>query len=206
MFKRIGFILLAISILSGCQSISDEELEVLNARADKADQLQLENSQLKQGHDTLMQTVDELSLQLEQEISDKQVLIEKMDNGGMIKVTMQQDILFSSSSFEIDQEGAANILNKVVASIVSGESTPKLIIVGHSDNLPVAQKWRSHFSDNWDLSSRRAGEVARYLIWGANFPRENIAVVGRADVEPVASNDTKEGRAQNRRIELLIKK
>ena len=78
------------------------------------------------------------------------------------------------------------------------------ITAGSSDNVPVSKKWRSQFSDNWDLSSRRAGEVARYLIWGTGFPRENITVSGRADVEPVASNNTKEGQAQNRRIEIFI--
>ncbi len=206
MKQYIGITILAMFILSGCQSISDEELEVLQARAAKAEQLQVENEKLKQSKASLQQSVAELNKQLEQEVTAKQVLIEQNEQTGVIKVTLQQDILFSSGSFKIDQEGAADILKKVIESIDNNDGQVMLRIVGHTDNLPVAKKWRKQFSDNWDLSARRAGEVARYLTWGLGFPRENITVAGRADVEPVASNDTPEGRAKNRRIELFIEK
>ncbi len=203
MSQRLIYITLATFILTGCQNISKEDLQVLQARADKADQLQAENMRLKEEQASLKQSVAKLHTQLEQEITDKQVLIEQNAQTGTIKVTMQQEILFPSGSYKIDQEGAANILKKVVDSL-DGENT--LRIVGHSDNLPVSKKWRDKFSDNWDLSARRAGEVARFLIWGAGFPAERIEVVGKAAVEPVADNSTDEGRALNRRIELFIKK
>jgi len=206
MKQYIGITILAMFILSGCQSISDEELEALQTRAAKAEQLQVENEKLKQSKVYLQQSVAELNKQLEQEVTAKQVLIEQNEQTGVIKVTLQQDILFSSGSFKIDQAGAADILKKVIESIDNNDGQVMLRIVGHTDNLPVAKKWRKQFSDNWDLSARRAGEVARYITWGLGFPRENITVAGRADVEPVASNDTPEGRAKNRRIELFIKK
>jgi chemotaxis protein MotB len=206
MKQYIGITILAMFILSGCQSISDKELEALQARAAKAEQLQAENEKLKQSRASLQQSVNELNKQLEQEVKAKQVLIEQNEKTGAIKVTLQQDILFSSGSYKIDQAGAADILKKVVESIDNKDGKTMLRIVGHTDNLPVAKKWRKQFSDNWDLSARRAGEVARYLTWGLGFPKENITVAGRADVEPVASNDTPEGRAKNRRIELFIEK
>jgi len=202
MKSPITYLFIAGLALTGCQNISKQDLQALQSKAasfeEESQQLQAENAQLKQN-------VDDLKQQLSEEIAAKQVLVEQSAKGD-IKVTMQQDILFSSSSYEIDQADAAAILDKVVQSIQQNASASKLIIIGHSDSLPVAKKWRSRFSDNWDLSARRAGEVARYLIWGANFPKENIAIVGRADVEPVASNDTEEGRAKNRRIEILIQK
>ncbi|MDX8381067.1 MAG: OmpA family protein [Ghiorsea sp.] len=203
MLQRIGYILLATFILTGCQNISKEDLQVLQARADKANQLQQENTTLKQEQKSLQQSITELNSQLEQEVNDKQILIEQNAQTGTIKVTMQQDILFPSGSYHIDQEGAADLLRKVITSL---DGQNKLRIVGHSDNLPVSKKWRDKFSDNWDLSARRAGEVARFLIWGAGFPPENIEVVSRADVEPIANNETEEGRALNRRIELFIQK
>jgi len=206
MKQYIGITILAMFILSGCQSISDEELEALHARAAKAEQLQAENDSLKKDRDSLMKSVNTLNQQLEQEITAKQVLIEQNEQTGVIKVTLQQDILFSSGSFKIDQAGAADILKKVIESIDNNDGKIVLRIVGHTDNLPVAKKWRKQFSDNWDLSARRAGEVARYITWGLGFPRESITVAGRADVEPVASNDTAEDRAKNRRIELFIEK
>jgi chemotaxis protein MotB len=203
MLQRIIYILFAALILTGCQNISKEDLQVLQAKADKADQLEAENARLKEEQASLKQSLTELNSQLAQEIADKQVLIEQNAQTGAIKLTMQQDILFPSGSFEIDQEGAADMLRKVVDSL-DGEN--KLRIVGHTDNLPVAKKWRDKFSDNWDLSARRAGEVARFLIWGAGFPAERIEVVGRAAVEPVADNTTEEGRALNRRVELFVTK
>lgn len=203
MLFRIGSLILATLILTGCQNISKDDLQVLQARADKVDQLEQEYAQLKQEHASLKQSISQLNSQLEQEIKENQVLIEQNMQTGIIKVTMQQDIIFPSGSFEIDQEGAADILRKVVASL-DGEN--KLRIVGHTDNLPVSKKWRDKFSDNWDLSARRAGEVARFLIWGAGFSPANIEVVGRAHVEPIADNTTEEGRALNRRIELFIQK
>jgi len=203
MLQRIGYILLAAFILTGCQNISKEDLQVLQARADKANQLQQENATLKQEQKSLQQSITELNSQLEQEVNDKQILIEQNAQTGTIKVTLQQDILFPSGSYHIDQEGAVDLLRKVVESL---DGQNNLRIVGHSDNLPVSKKWRDKFSDNWDLSARRAGEVARFLIWGAGFPAESIEVVSRSDVEPIASNDTKEGRALNRRIELFIQK
>jgi chemotaxis protein MotB len=206
MKQYIGITILAMFILSGCQSISDEDLEVLQTRAAKAEQLQAENTKLKQSKIYLQQSVTKLNKQLEQEITAKQVLVEQNEQTGVIKVTLQQNILFSSGSFKIDQVGAADILKKVIESVDNNDGQIMLRIVGHTDNLPVAKKWRNQFSDNWDLSARRAGEVARYITWGLGFPRENITVAGRADVEPVASNDTPEGRAKNRRIELFIEK
>ncbi len=203
MLQRLGFMIFAATLLVGCQNISKEDLQVLQARADRADQLEQENAQLKQERESLSKSVHELESQLEQEIADKQILIEQNAQTGIIKVTMQQDILFPSGSFEIDQEGAADMLRKVVASL---DGSNKLRIVGHTDNLPVSRGLRDKFSDNWDLSARRAGEVARFLIWGTGFPAEHIEVVGRAHVEPVADNTTKEGRALNRRIELFIEK
>ncbi len=203
MFQRLIYMMLAAFILTGCQNISKEDLQVLQARADKADQLQAENARLKEEQASLRESVAELHTQLEQEIADKQILIEQNAQTGTIKVTMQQDILFPSGSYKIDQEGAADILKKIVSSL-DGENT--LRIVGHSDNLPVSKKWHDKFSDNWDLSARRAAEVARFLIWGAGFPASRIEVVGKAATEPVAENSTEEGRALNRRIELFIQK
>ncbi|HIP07390.1 MAG TPA: hypothetical protein EYG66_05965 [Mariprofundaceae bacterium] len=203
MIQRIGYVVLATLLLTGCQNISKEDLQVLQTRADKVDQLEQENSLLKQERESLAQSINQLNTQLEQEITEKQVLIEQNAQTGTIKITMQQNILFPSGSFEIDQEGAAEMLRKVISSL-DGEN--KLRIVGHTDSLPVAKKWRSKFSDNWDLSARRAGEVARFLIWGAGFSPENIEVVGRAHMEPIANNATEEGRSLNRRIDLFIKK
>lgn len=185
MLKRLGCVLLMLAALSGCQSISKEELKALNAKAEHADALRQENEGLKADIELLSQ----------------QTLVEQ--NVDDLKVTMQQEVLFNPSSFKISKEGR-KILKQVVNVLAGLDENKRINIVGHTDNMPVHKKWRQQFMDNWDLSARRAAEVARFFIWGYGIAPERISVTGRAHVQPVASNDTKEGRAKNRRIELFI--
>ncbi|MDQ6989381.1 MAG: OmpA family protein [Mariprofundaceae bacterium] len=207
--KRIGLLFITALLVSGCQSISDEELEVLTTQANKAQALQAEktkllqqNKQLQQQNSGLETTVSQLNQQLEQEIIAQQVQIEKSKQGG-IKVTMQEAILFPSGAFKLGKSGRA-VLKKIASGLQGLDDKHQLRIVGHSDNVPVSKKLRGQFVDNWDLSARRAAEVARYMIWGYGFAPEKISVVGRSHVQPVASNKSKQGRAANRRIELFI--
>ncbi len=209
MFQRIIMLFCAAFFISGCQSISDQELEVLTTQANKAHVLETEKKQLMQQNKQLQQqnlslgsTVNQLNQQLEQEIIDKQVQIEKQKQGG-IKVTMQQAILFPSGTYKLGKSGRV-VLKKIADGLQGLDQKHQLRIVGHSDNMPVSKKWREQFVDNWDLSARRAAEVARYMIWGYGFPAEKITVVGRSHVQPVSSNKTESGRAANRRIELFI--
>ena len=204
MFQKVLFFILISTVFTGCQSVSDEELEYLNTRALQAEQQEKENKKLKEAQKSLIEGIQLLNKQLEKEVAKKQVSIEENKTTGGIKVTLQEAILFPSNTYEIDQEGAADILRKLSSGL--DKNNTNIQIVGHTDNLPITKKWRDKFSDNWDLSARRAGEVARFLIWGTGYPKEKITVIGRADVEPVGSNNTEEGRAKNRRIEILISK
>jgi chemotaxis protein MotB len=74
-------------------------------------------------------------------------------------------------------------------------------VEGHTDNVPINT---SEFRSNWELSVRRATEVVRYLIEQHGFPPERISASGYAEYRPIASNDTAEDRAMNRRIEIII--
>lgn len=197
----ITSLFIAALLLTGCQNISKQDLEALQAKAatfeEKSQQLQADNTRLKQ-------TVDALKQELAQEIEANQVLVEQNAQGD-IKVTMQQAILFPSASFKINDAGYA-VLQKVAESLSELRPEQHIQVIGHSDTMPVHAKWHDMFTDNWDLSARRAGQVARYLIWGQGFSPAMISVVGKAHTAPVASNDTEEGRAKNRRIEIFIEK
>jgi chemotaxis protein MotB len=76
-------------------------------------------------------------------------------------------------------------------------------VEGHTDNVPINT---SEFRSNWELSVRRATEVVRYLIERHGFPPDRISASGYAEYRPIASNDTTEDRAMNRRIEIVIVK
>jgi chemotaxis protein MotB len=76
-------------------------------------------------------------------------------------------------------------------------------VEGHTDNVPINT---SEFRSNWELSVRRATEVVRYLVERQGFPPDRISASGYAEYRPIASNDTAEERAKNRRIEIIIVK
>ena len=76
-----------------------------------------------------------------------------------------------------------------------------ITISGHTDNVPIAN---DQFRSNWDLSTSRAVSVAHEFMQRSELSPEKIIVTGHADTRPVASNDTDEGRASNRRVEITI--
>ena len=75
-------------------------------------------------------------------------------------------------------------------------------IEGHTDNIPVG--FGSRFKSNWDLSSARSAAIADYILATTNLDAGNVSVAGFADSKPIESNSTPEGRARNRRIEVIV--
>jgi len=98
------------------------------------------------------------------------------------------------------QPGFGKLLDKVGVSLKGAEGL--ITIEGHTDNVPVA--FSERFRSNWDLSAARSAAVADYLLDSASLEGGNVMVTGLADTKPIMSNDTKEGRAKNRRIEIVI--
>jgi chemotaxis protein MotB len=121
---------------------------------------------------------------------------------GRLRVTMTDRILFPSGGYRIE-EPARQQLRKMVPTL-QGLVQTRIIIEGYTDNTPVGPELRRMgISSNLDLSSRRADTVADALI-REGAPRNLISADGRGEANPVASNDTPQGRAQNRRIEITL--
>jgi len=190
------FILPALA-LAGCKTMTKSEYNTLTTKANTAEQLTSENDRLL----TQQRNIEELNRLLQKEIADKSVAIEAMANRS-IKVTLQQSVLFESGDFSLNTPGK-RVLDKIIPVIGKLDGQKLVRVVGHTDNYPV-QRNKGMFIDNWDLSARRAAEVVRYFIWAHHLPVERFRVEGRSFVEPVASNDSEEGRAANRRIELYF--
>jgi len=121
---------------------------------------------------------------------------------GRLKVTMSDRILFPSGGYTIDAH-AREVLRKMVPTL-RGLTQTRVIVEGYTDNVPVSREMRrAGIASNLDLSSRRADTVADVLIRDG-VPRGIISADGRGEANPIASNDTPEGRAQNRRIEVTL--
>ena len=80
----------------------------------------------------------------------------------------------------------------------------KIRVTGHTDPIPIRRDYQYKFPSNWELSAARAASVVRYFQEKIDLDPKEMEAVGRSFYQPEASNDTKEGRARNRRVEILI--
>jgi chemotaxis protein MotB len=114
-----------------------------------------------------------------------------------IRLILQEKILFPSGSAEIKPE-TYPILDKLY-EILKDLPNP-VEVEGHTDSIPISTE---KFPSNWELSTARASSIVRYFIAKGINP-ERLKASGYADTKPIASNATPEGRAQNRRVEIVI--
>lgn len=126
---------------------------------------------------------------------DIQVNVDK----GVVFISISDRFLFKSGSYELNQK-AKEVLGKV-AKIANSRPDLELMVEGHTDNVPFR---RGLLLDNWDLSVKRATEIVRVLQNDHGINPERITAAGRGEYVPVATNETPEGRASNRRTRILL--
>jgi chemotaxis protein MotB len=144
--------------------------------------------------ENIRSSYDGLISDLEDEVSSGQIQIEQLRTG--LTLHLSEEILFPSGSAALNSGGRA-VLTKVSRRLVELPHT--IAVEGHTDDVPVARRYPS----NWELAAARASSVVRLMIEQGVEP-ERIKVVSRAEFAPIASNETKEGRAKNRRIEIQL--
>jgi len=143
-------------------------------------------------------TYEGLVEDLEEELSEGYLEIEELREG--IRLNLSQNVLFASGSAEVGKMGVS-VLRKVAARI---ESVPHRVEVqGHTDDVPVSGRLATRFASNWELAGARASRVVRVLA-DAGIAPTRLTAVSFGEFEPVASNDTVDGRAKNRRIEIRL--
>jgi len=147
---------------------------------------------------------EELNSELARALSDlrakEKVWMEQRE--GMTQITIDGEVTFGSGSTRITSEGK-DILTRVW-DVVGNYPEREVRIEGHTDNVPIAEKWQNRFRSNWELSSARAHAVLHYLMSKYSIDPQRIAAVGYGEFQPIASNDTEQGRAMNRRVVITI--
>jgi chemotaxis protein MotB len=122
----------------------------------------------------------------------------KIVDGRMV-VALASDILFASGSAALSKEGQASVVE--VAAVLAGLADSRAFQVeGHTDNVPIKT---TQFPSNWELASARAITVLRAMV-DAGLPATRVSAASFGDSKPSTSNETPEGRAQNRRIEIVV--
>jgi len=137
---------------------------------------------------------------LEQEIRNKEISIQELKE--KFSITFVDQVLFESGKTALTPRGK-EILSKVSGVLKAAESR-YIRVVGHTDNKPILPEYRYKYPSNWELSAARAAMVVRFFQDDMGLDPANLEAVGRSFYEPVAGNDTEEGRALNRRVNIVI--
>jgi len=187
-FTRSTLVLFLTFSLAGCTFIFQ------TGRRSDTEKIQELTSQL----DELNQAKKLLDERLSQEIKDKQISL-RMSEKGLV-ITFVADVLFDSGKAKV-RTSAYGSLDKVARVLEDNVPQLNVGIEGHTDNVPIKSSgWKS----NWELSTARALSVLHYLVDNKGISPDRVSAIGYGEYRPVASNDTKEGRQLNRRVEIVI--
>ena len=138
--------------------------------------------------------------QLQQQLAASQQQNSRLQ--GAIRYTVNSDLLFAPGSWEMRPQGQQVIAN--LAKKLAPTQQNHLMVSGYTDNAPIGEALRREgVASNQELSKKRADAVMQYLISQGVKP-DLLSAQGFGDASPVASNDTAQGRAQNRRVELSL--
>ena len=175
--------------------VADLDTENTRLKAENASLVKAKEEQVKK----VSTTYESLLEKMKSEISQGQVTISELK--GKLTVNMIDSILFDSGKAEV-KKGGLEILGKVV-SILKDVNDKSIRIEGHTDNVQISRALAPRYPTNWELSAARAINVTRYLQ-GQGVDPANLSAVAYGEWKPVAGNDTEEGRAKNRRIEIIL--
>lgn len=145
--------------------------------------------------------LEKLKKQLDQYISENG-LTEQLDtklNQSQLMITIADNAVFASGQATVKTE--ARVLAKNISRMLQQFPDYDVIVTGHTDNMPINN---AQYNDNWDLSSDRALNFLKIMLLNTNLDPSKFTPSGYGEYHPVASNDTPEGRAQNRRVEISI--
>jgi len=128
----------------------------------------------------------------------KGLTVEQRD--GKVYVSMENKLLFSSGSWAVGVEGKKAV--EQLGAVLADNPEIAILIEGHTDNVPYTGN--GQLKGNWDLSTKRATSIVEILKANDNIKPENLTAAGRGEYAPIATNETGEGRAKNRRIEVIL--
>ena len=174
------------------QTIANHEAEI--------GRLQKVTTEREQEIARLRTTYDSLVRDLKKEIEAGDIKVTQFRD--LLTVNLVEKILFDSGRAEIKPRGLEIL--KRVGDILKGVPDKVVRIEGHTDNVPIGAALRARFPTNWELSTARATVVARFLQDKVGLDPTRLSATGYGEYRSVAPNDSEEGRAQNRRIEIIL--
>ncbi|MEY2739435.1 MAG: hypothetical protein RL259_1344 [Bacteroidota bacterium] len=124
------------------------------------------------------------------------------EKDGKVYVSMENKLLFESGSWTVGAEGKKAV--DLVGKVLGDNPDISVLIEGHTDNDKITGTIGGGVENNWDLSTKRATAIVNILSANAKVKKENLTAAGRGEFAPLLSNETAEGKAKNRRIEIIL--
>jgi chemotaxis protein MotB len=144
-------------------------------------------------------TYDQLLVELEAEVAGGQIEIQELIDG--IQLNVSNQLLFASGSASLNESGV-EVIRRVAAKIRDERAT--IDVEGHTDTDQIGRSLRSRYPTNWELAGARASRVVREFSENG-VPPTRLRAVSRGPFDPIATNETAEGRAENRRTEVVLR-
>jgi len=191
----------------------EEEMKELEARLRHVEQLKQELEQVRAAREaqedqlarvrgevqTVGKEIDRITKALEEKFGKSLKVTQHQDR---LVLTMLGQILFESGEAHLTPLGLD--IMKQVGEVLDTLPNKNIQVEGHTDNNPIYGQLQQRYPTNWELSTARATTVLRYLIEQTGMNPTDFSAMGYADTRPVVANDSEEGRAQNRRVEIVL--
>lgn len=176
----------------------NERLETLKKQLEERSNRVAELEKVISDKDAAMSTLKDAISRALTDFEGKGLTVEQRD--GKVYVSMENKLLFSSGSWAVGPEGRRAV--QQLGTVLANNPDIAILIEGHTDNVPY--QGSGQIVGNWDLSTKRATAIVNILRENASINAENLTAAGRGEFAPVATNDTQEGKAKNRRIEVIL--
>jgi chemotaxis protein MotB len=166
----------------------------LDARSKRVNELE----SLIAAKDAAMKSLKDAISRALLDFEGKGLTVEQRD--GKVYVSMENKLLFQSGSWAVGSEGRRAVMQ--LGNVLAQNPDISVLIEGHTDDVPY--KGSGQVQNNWDLSVKRATAIVNILRENSNISPQNLTAAGRSEYAPVDTNTTSEGRAKNRRIEIIL--
>ena len=166
----------------------------LQYRSERVDQLERMINKQKIALNELKESLSNALLNFK----GKGLKVEQLN--GKVYVSMENKLLFKSGSWDVEENGKKALIQ--LSEVLEVNPEISILIEGHTDNVPFSLK--GELESNWDLSTKRATAVVNIILQNNLILPQNLTAAGRSEYLPIALNSSKEGRASNRRIEIIL--
>jgi chemotaxis protein MotB len=185
------------------EALINENLQLTSKSENLSHELHKERS-VVQEKDKAMQELENTRKKIESglkdQIASQEIKLEELE--GKLKVTFIDKILFNSGSARLNERGQQLLLE--FAESFKESKDQNIMVEGHTDDVSVGAALKTRFPSNWELSTARATAVVTFLQDRAGLEPERLSATGYSYYQPLAPNDTEDGRSQNRRIEIIL--